>query len=251
MDICGVRERHEALFESLGVTETDSLAPSRIANQFYCEKKVDLTLEHGDIETAAKARGSQTHERAAEGAVEVAEEEFWAALERDERKVMVESPFIGETSEFLLVGVPVAVVFEDGRPELLLERKTTSRPDYLYKNQRIQAWIYGFILDSVGFDTDGLRIAVLSHERALGPDLGRELQELVLGNSHGWQQGPHELLEDPNAVLHVSAYSREEFRSDLEWALGYWREEREPIPTKKPGKCRACEYAQLCPDSKA
>lgn len=251
MSIQDIREKHIGLIENTGSGEADVLAPSRIANQFYCEKKVDLTFEHGDIETPEKTRGSETHEKAAEDAEEVSEDEFWDALEHGDRQIILESPFVGETEDFLLAGYPDAIQFEDQRPTLLFERKTTSRPDYLFKNQRIQAWLYGYILESLGFDTDGLTIAILSHERSLDTTTGKDLQAVVMAESDAWGVGTHELFENPTAILHVSAYQRADFEDDLKWALGYWRDDRDPIPTKKPAKCRACEYKELCPASKA
>jgi CRISPR/Cas system-associated exonuclease Cas4 (RecB family) len=249
MSIESVREKRNSLFEQLIESEGSSLAPSRIASQFYCEKKVDLTREHGDIETPAKTRGSETHEKAAEDSEEISDDEFWEALEKGERQIIVESPFIGEAADFLIGGIPDAVLFDDGKPQLIFERKTTSRPDYLYKNQRIQAWLYGFILDSLGFETDELEISILSHEQSLDPDTGKELQQLVIASYEGWGIGEHELTESPKAILHLSEFSKVEYLEDLNWALGYWRNDREPIPTKKAAKCRACEYNDVCPDS--
>lgn len=251
MNLQSVREKHDSLFERLAISEESSLAPSRIAGQFYCEKKVDLTREHGDIETPAKTRGSETHEKAAEDSEEVSDEEFWKALETGERQVIVESPFVGEAADFLISGIPDAVLFEDKKPQLIFERKTTARPDYLYKNQRIQAWLYGLILDSLGFETDNLKIAILSHEQSLLPEAGKELQQMVIANYDGWEFGKHELTDSPKSILHLSEFSKVEYLEDLNWALGYWRDEREPIPTEKPGKCRACEYNDVCPDSRA
>ena len=250
MNIKSVRERHNSLSEQLAASEISSLAPSRIAGQFYCEKKIDLTREHGDIETPAKTQGSETHEKAAEDSEEVSDEEFWNALETGERQVIVESPFVGEAADFLIGGIPDAVLFENQRPQLIFERKTTSRPDYLYKNQRIQAWLYGFILDSVGFETDNLRVAILSHEQTLPPETGKELQRSVIARYDGWEFGNHKLTGSPKSVLHLSEFSKLEYLEDLNWALGYWRDEREPIPTKKAGKCRVCEYNDLCPSSR-
>ena len=251
MGIESVREKHNALFEQLSVSDSSSLAPSRIAGQFYCEKKVDLTLEHGDIKTPAKTRGSETHEKAAEDSEQVSDEEFWSTLKTGERQVIVESPFVGEAADFLLGGIPDAILFENQKPQLIFERKTTSRPGNLYKNQRIQAWIYGFILDSLGFETNQLKVAILSHEQSLTPEMGKELQQSVIADYDGWDLGDHELTESPKAVLHLSEFSKVEYLEDLNWALGYWRKERDPIPTKKAGKCRACEYNDVCPDSRA
>ncbi|NHN60062.1 MULTISPECIES: PD-(D/E)XK nuclease family protein [Halorussus] len=251
MNIRSVRAKHDSLFEQLATSEGSSLAPSRIAGQFYCEKKVDLTREHGDIETPAKTRGSKTHEKAAEDSEEVSDEEFWNALETGDRQVIVESPFVGEAADFLIGGIPDAVLFESQKPQLIFERKTTSRPDHLYKNQSIQAWLYGFILDSLGFETDDLKIAILSHEQSLAPETGKELQQSVIASYNKWEFGDQKLTESPKSVLHLSEFSKVEYLEDLNWALGYWRDEREPIPTKKAGKCRACEYNNVCPDSRA
>jgi CRISPR/Cas system-associated exonuclease Cas4 (RecB family) len=249
MNIESVREKHNSLVEQRAESEGSSLAPSRIAGQFFCEKKVDLTREHGDIETPAKTRGSETHEKAAEDAEEVTDDEFWNALERGDRQIIVESPFVGEAADFLIGGIPDAVLFEDQKPQLIFERKTTSRPDYLYKNQRVQAWLYGFILDSLGFDTEELRIAILCHTQSLDPETGKRLQQLVIDSSEGWDLGEHELIESPKAILRLSEFSSVEYLEDLNWALGYWRNEREPIPTEKAAKCRACEYNDVCSEA--
>lgn len=249
MSIERIREKHNSLFEQLSESEGSSLAPSRIAGQFYCEKKVDLTRELGDIETPAKTRGSKTHEKAAEDSEEISDDEFWNALERGERQIIVESPFIGEAADFLVGGIPDAVLFEGQKARLIFERKTTSRPNYLYKNHRIQAWLYGFILDSLGFDTDDLKIAILSHEQSLDPEAGKKLQQLVMASYEEWKLGEQELAENPQAILHLSEFSKVDYLEDLNWALGYWRDERDPIPTSKAAKCRACEYNDVCPAS--
>lgn len=251
MGIASVREKHDSLFEQLSDSDELTLAPSKIANQFFCERKVDLTREHGDIETPAKTQGSKTHEKAAEDSEEISDDEFWNALERGERQLVVESPFVGEAAEFVVVGIPDAVLFEDQRPKLIFERKTTSRPGTLYKNQRIQAWLYGFVLDSIGFETDELQIAILSHERSLDPEIGKELQHMVVASYDDWGLGDHELMDSPQTILHLSQFSKVEYLDDLDWALGYWRNGRGPAPTTNPGKCRACEYSDVCPDSRA
>lgn len=87
------RDKFNLLFESLSNTET--VAPSRIGQQFYCEKKVELERELGEVETPEKQRGSETHEKAAEDAVEVELDEVWNAIERGERQILLESPLWG------------------------------------------------------------------------------------------------------------------------------------------------------------
>jgi hypothetical protein len=249
MSLENIRNKQDSLSKRAAESDGSSLAPSKIAQQFYCEKKVDLSREHGEIDTPAKIQGSETHEKAAEDSEEISDEEFWNALERGDRQIIVESPFLGEAAEFVIGGYPDAVLFDNGKPQLLFERKTTSRPNSLFENQRIQAWLYGFILDSLGFETDDLRIAILSHEQSIEPEQGKALQEVVLATHDQQDIGSHELMEQPKAILHLSSFDKLDYLEDLNWALGYWRDERDPIPTEIEAKCRSCEYNDLCPDA--
>ena len=251
MDIESIRENHTTLSERRSQGDESSLAPSTLASQFYCEQKVALTQEHGDVPTPAKVRGTATHEAAAAAAEPISDEEFWAAMERGDRTILVESPLVSEAAEFLLSGIPDAVLFDDGKPQLLFERKTTARPDRLYKNQHFQAWLYGFMLDSLGYDTDELTVAILSHEQSLNATIATELQELVLNGYTEMSPGSHELMAASRAVLHLSEFSIAEYIEDLDWALDYWRNDRDPMPTTVAAKCRACEYADVCAESRA
>lgn len=243
------RDRFESLFEDLSTANT--VAPSKVGGQFYCEKKIDLEREHGEVETPEKKRGSETHEKAAEDAVEVEMDEVWDAIERGDRQILVESPFVGEVDEHVIVGIPDAIVFNDGRPQLIFDRKTTSIPDRLFKNQRIQVWLYGYMLDDLGFETEDLRFAILSHEQRIEPETGKHLQNLVLSTIDEFDDGRNQLRSDPDAYLHTFAYSPSEHQDDLHWALEYWRDDREPIPTKNAAKCRSCPHSSRCPDSLA
>lgn len=243
------RNRFESLFENL--SSADTVAPSKVGGQFYCERKVDLEREHGEIETPEKTRGSETHEKAAEDAVEVDMDEVWDAIERGDRQILVESPFVGEVDDHVIVGIPDAIVFNDRKPQLIFDRKTTSIPDRLFNNQRIQVWLYGYMLEDLGFETEDLRVAILSHEQRVEPDTGKRLQKMVLSTIDEFDEGQTQLRSDPDVYLHTFPYSPSDHLSDLEWALEYWRDNRDPVPTENPAKCRSCPHASMCPDSLA
>jgi hypothetical protein len=251
MSVEEIRAKRDALRERLAEPETTALAPSRVASQFYCEKQLALARKHGDRETPEKARGGRTHRQAAATAEAITDAEFWAALDRGDRQVLVESPLVGEAAEFPVRGIPDAIVFEHQAPQLLFERKTTGRPTTLYDSQHIQAWLYGFMLDSLGFETRELKIAVLSHERVLNAEAERNLQRIVVARGEDWAPGEYELTASPQAVLHLRAFSKLDYLEALDWALGYWREKRAPTPTTAAGKCRACEYSDVCSDAKS
>lgn len=245
----GAREKFDSLFSRL--SEADTVAPSKIGGQFYCEKKIDLEREHGEVETPEKTRGSETHEKAAEDAVEVDRDEIWDAIERGDRQIVVESPFVGEAAGFVVLGIPDAIIFDDGRPELIFDRKTTSIPGRLFKNQRLQVWLYGYMLDSLGFDTHELEIAILTHEEGMDVETGKRMQELVLGGVGNIDEGQNRLMEDPDAFVYCFHYDPVDHLEDLNWALEYWREERQPVPTENPAKCRSCTFSNVCEDSLA
>lgn len=241
------RETFESLFSRL--SETDTVAPSKVGGQFYCEKKIDLEREHGEVETPEKTRGSETHEKAAEDAVEVELDEIWDAIERGDRQTILETPFAGEAADFVVVGIPDAVVFDEGQPQLIFDRKTTSIPGRVFRNQRIQVWLYGYMLDSLGFDTENLQLAILTHEQVLDERAGKRLQEMVLGEYGDLDAGQTQLSEDPDGFVYLFDYDPVDHLEDLRWALEYWRDDREPEPTENPAKCRSCPFHDVCADS--
>lgn len=243
------RDKFGSLLSDL--SESETVAPSKVGGQFYCEKKIHLEQEHGEVETPEKQRGSETHEKAAEDAVEVEMDDVWDAIERGERQVLLETPFVGEAADFVVSGIPDAIVFEDGRPQLIFDRKTTSIPDRLFKNQRIQVWLYGYIVQSLGFDIEDLRIAILAHDQRLDAETGKQLQQMVLHDLAALDEGRNKIFDDPATFVYLFDYDPTDHLEDLQWALEYWRNEREPVPTQNAAKCRSCPYSTVCPDSLA
>lgn len=73
------RDNFESLFSKL--SEALTVALSKIGKQFYCEKKVHLEQELGEVETPEKQWGGETHEQAAEDTEEVGMDEVWDAAD--------------------------------------------------------------------------------------------------------------------------------------------------------------------------
>jgi hypothetical protein len=53
------------------------IVASDIAEQFYCEKKVEMEYLHGEVETEAKNIGTEAHENLTEDSVKVKREQLW------------------------------------------------------------------------------------------------------------------------------------------------------------------------------
>ena len=59
------------------------------------------------------------------------------------------------------------------------------------------------------------------------------------------------LLKDvsDNMLDHISRnynFNLDESRKELDWALTFWKGEREAIPTKNPNKCKKCQFIDKC-----
>lgn len=56
--------------------------------------------------------------------------------------------------------------------------------------------------------------------------------------------------EGQRAAARARPFDLREARKNAAWALGFWKGEREAIPTTRPDKCRVCEFRELCPASR-
>lgn len=243
-----LRDRHNKLIERLSNAES-VVPPNKVGTQFYCEQKTVMEREHGDISTPEKEIGSEVHDKAAEDARRMDDDELWHRLEEDDQLVLVESGFVGEVCEFLIPGIPDVVLFEQGMPKLVIDRKTTSYPWTTFDNQEIQTWLYGRILDSLGFDVNELYLGILGHEQTLDFDFAKELQRICCQTYVSMDMGPNQLHESPDAVFHLWAYDQSQFEDELSRGFEFWRGERDALPTDNPNKCKGCEYSDICPES--
>lgn len=103
------RDKIESLWSD--VSNADRVALSKIGSQFYCEKKVDLEQEPGDVETPEKKWGPRRTRRRPRNAVEIEFDELWDSIKRGERNVILKTMFLGEAADFVVMGMPDAVVY--------------------------------------------------------------------------------------------------------------------------------------------
>ena len=107
----------------------------------------------------------------------------------------------------------------------------------------MQAGFYGLLLKSIGFDTGKLFYAIVVADRTArdDPNLRDTAVEAVKKN------GPQKaILPIPNAVIYLNKFDEQEAKSSLEWAMQFWKKEREATSTTNPNKCRVCEYEEEC-----
>lgn len=218
------------------------LRASEIAEQYYCERKVEMTHIHGRVETETKRQGSEGHESLLSGSIEVPQRELLEKIFSGEQVIVQEIPLLGEHAGVAIAGQPDAVAFTAGLPTMVLEAKFSHSP-LPYRSYHIQARVYGRILDSAGFDTSDLFyvIAVAPRDRRGDQTLFRKVIDAlrVRGASE-------ESLMVDGAHVYVYEYRQTEAVKDLDWAIEYWVGGRDAEPVDNSAKCRSCEYQKQC-----
>jgi CRISPR/Cas system-associated exonuclease Cas4 (RecB family) len=217
---------------------------SDIAEQFYCEKKVEMEYLHGEVETEAKNIGTEAHENLTEGSVRVKREELWQKIYGAKPVQALEMFLLARHGDVVLGGKPDSVLFMRGFPLVVFEYKF-SRSGVDYRSYHVQAQTYGVLLGNMGFDTSRLFYAiVVADPKTRG---SRELRQNVVHAvaANGAKEG---VLSVDGAKVYVCKFNRLQAEKDLAWALEFWNLHREAESTSNQNKCSRCEYQTHCQD---
>lgn len=213
---------------------------SAIAAQYYCEVQVELTLARGEVVTPEKDEGKRIHEEII--AMKPAKLDELVERINSGARFGCRFPLLAELEGVPVAGVPDILVFEGGRPAEVVELKTVERiPFSPWRDHLVQAQVYGLLLDCMGFDCSTLKLSILYVRR------GWELPPL-LSLAHKFENLREQLEEKyPNDLRTFTfGYSRADAEEAVRWALSYWRDERDPVPTRNPSKCAKCVYRGEC-----
>jgi len=228
--------------------ELSFVGASTIGQQFYCEAKVENEYTLGEIPTESKEIGSGLHDEIF--AMEKLErEDLIRHIERDP-SLTASFGLQAKVGELRVAGIPDAVIFETGRPKWIIELKTTrGDPTRLWRDQVIQMRVYGLLLERMGFDCSTLTLALIRMKQAgaLNPDEKSALLPLIrlalLDQKTSALEAKHQMKFF--LVPHVAS----EAENAIIWAQDYWLRRREAIPTTSEGKCRSCEFNDVCAHS--
>lgn len=218
------------------------LRASEIAEQYYCERKVEMTNIHGIVETETKRQGSEGHESLLAESTMVDRGEVLEEIFSGDHVIVQEMPLIAEHNGVPIAGQPDAVAFRDGYPTMVLEAKF-SRSSIPYRSYHTQARVYGRILDGAGFDTSDLFyvIAIAPRDRRGDETLFRRVIDTLRERS-----ASEESFEVDGVHVYIYEYRQTEAVQDLDWAIEYWTGLRESEAADNSAKCRSCEYQTEC-----
>jgi CRISPR/Cas system-associated exonuclease Cas4 (RecB family) len=215
---------------------------SDIAAQYFCEKKLELQYLHGEKETEAKMLGTEGHENLLKDSVEIEGEDMFKRIFGKQPVVALEMMLLAKHKNMLLGGKPDSVMFYKGFPLVIFEYKF-SRSRIAYPSYHVQARTYGLLLNNMGFDTSRLFYAVVVADiTARADDLLREkVAEAIKDN--GFKEA---VLNLGNATVFLHKFDLAAAEKAVDWALEFWQNKREAVPTENMSKCRSCEFAREC-----
>ncbi len=225
------------------------VAVSSIAEQYYCEYKLENEFALGEIPTESKETGTALHDELmpTEG---ISKEEF-ADLVSGKKPSLAVMNVWGAVGGLKVIGTPDHIIWAEGRPLWLVELKTTKGdPAPLWEDQENQARIYGLLLDLMGFDCSRMKLAVVRLKT--GELDSKRKRDWIVNVSQALLKDEIEELESRNSgamKVHVLRHDRVLAARAIDVKAGYWLGAREPTSSTSIGKCRACEYNSACPKS--
>jgi hypothetical protein len=220
---------------------------STIANQFYCEYKVEDEFLQGPIQTKTKQEGTAFHDELIP-TVKVTERQFIDAVSKKTPSLGVLRLW-GTLADIPVIGDPDGIIWSQGRPLWLLELKTTKGdPMQVWDSELYQILIYGALLEKMDFDCSSLRLALV---RMKARELSDEEKEAWLNrvSKHLMQNRIDEFEASHHGTVRVHILNQDLHAAELGVLRmkGYWLGEREPTSSSSIGKCRACERTSICP----
>jgi hypothetical protein len=242
----------------------DCLWPSEIADQFYCEYKVHLKRLHPEvqIELPSLELGEASHAALVSQAEPVTPAEVEQAIRAGKKLAICEWVLEGHFRGVRIRGRPDFFAFEGKNALLLLDFKfSTAREPF--RDHVVQAATYALLTESMEFSTEQLCFGIVLFPKA---GLGTSLRDAALTktamlesfNEDGTLHKIAEQCEQARKALltgrtkkttiegdrwkaFLFRYDPSKATRDLAWALGYWLQDREPVPEKRsPRKCFAC-----------
>jgi hypothetical protein len=225
------------------------VAVSSIAEQYYCEYKLENAFTLGEIPTETKESGTALHDELMP-TERISKEEFVKLVSKKEPTLAVLGVW-GSVGGLKVIGTPDHIIWSGGKPMWVVELKTTrGDPNPLWEDQENQVRVYGLLLDRMGFDCSKVRLAVV---RLKSGELSEEekkrwivrVSEALIGNKI---QGL-ETKYQGRMKAHLIEHDVERAEKAVSSKAGYWLNEREPVSSTSVGKCRACEYNSVCDKS--
>lgn len=222
---------------------------NEIAEQFYCEVKLKMMFLYGEIKTEEMVIGREAHERLVEGALKIGEREAWKGLLTKDSFGLAEILFLAKYKNVFIKGRPDGIFFKKGIPMLIFEFKFSNYRK-VFPSYHIQAQTYGILLRELGFKTTELYYVIIT--APLNMRNNRKVKSIIYFRILNSFLGEFLLNKEKktyeihNFNLSFYKFNPIEAEQKLDWALEFWKNERDAIPTDNTNKCKRCKYNKKC-----
>ena len=225
---------------------------SEISGQVFCERQVELKYIQGEVETEQLIVGGESHEEVAKDSEKLSPREGWEKIFTSPYFWVSESLFFTRYKDVHFVFKPDSVLFEKGVPKLLIEYKFSKYYNREpFRSQEVQLLSEGLFLNELGFNTDSLLYAVIiaplkiEKKIRLLIEIPGYVYKKIKNNKRGFPTSFND-IEGKNISAYVYQFELDKAKQNVDWALGYWREERDAELTKNINKCKTCSYISGC-----
>jgi len=234
--LIGARVKHNLPF----------VAVSNMAEQYYCEQKVENRYLTQPLPRLRKQEGSDLHEIIL--GARMTTEEIISRIETFPTYI-TSFPTEAKYRGIVIAGRPDAIVFQRGEPRFLIELKTTSgNPVKMWRSQVVQAGVYGFLLEEMGFNCSNLQLAMVRLRRNddAKAETKREFISTIASVLVRKRTKDLERIYLGNVRCDCFPYERMSVLQELSWVLGYWLSERQPMIATNAAACSYCEFKETC-----
>ncbi|MEM3784097.1 MAG: hypothetical protein QXY88_03590, partial [Candidatus Bathyarchaeia archaeon] len=131
-----------------------------IADQFFCEKQVELYMRGEEVKIERTKFGKDFHEGISAGMEKADLEKIWDDILSGRSVYVSNMPLAAKWKEVPIIGRADLLFFSNGMPLWLFEFKFTNMripPD----SSHVQARIYSLLLKLMGFDVSMLTYAIV------------------------------------------------------------------------------------------
>jgi CRISPR/Cas system-associated exonuclease Cas4 (RecB family) len=228
-------------------------------DQFYCEQKLNLSLEHPEVNISSIKLddGIESHKILEDEVEPLSPEEIQNLIEKKEEFMLSEKSFIADFKGITIGGKPDIIMSKGKNADLLIEFKFSpkQRP---FNTHHSQCHVYGYLLNKNGFETKNLQYSLVFFSEPL--NLGDERNFLEFLDSDGMlsiiskelnkaktkkpQKGKKYIgpIKMDFCKSYIYPFRMDEAIRILDWASEYWHKKRDPMPTQNKNKCRICGF---------
>ena len=216
------------------------LAVTRIASQFYCEKKLELELIFGRKPNLKMRLGTQGHSYQIKDKESIPRKKLLEIINQGEKIDAFEFFLSSDYHNFRISGRTDGVKFHNRIPLFLWDYKFSGN-DKIEKHHTVQTALYCYLLQNHEFDTSKLKYAVIKL-----PFATRNSSEIINIHNSIFEKLEKDIIliktSSGNIKTYVYSFDEKSIIKDLDWALQYWNKEREAIPTTDSKKCTNCRF---------